>query len=353
MQSLLGQFYNRIKGSQEDVASESLTYILKKSVRTRQAINQIINQNTGLKFTDLHYQTQKTGVKLEKPDISGTDKNGKEVLLIEAKFWASLTDNQPNGYLDRLSENTLLMFLAPTLRVRAIYDEVLRRVKENNSIEIKTDIENFKIKINQSNKYIIIKSWNEILNLIKSELLQENNQNLVSDIDQIIGFCDTIDNNSFQPIIDTDLSPSIAKKINSYYDIVDKVVDEIKNRNKNASTKGLHKAKSKYAYRRYFSIGNNGFGLGFETQLWAEYADTPFWISIVENKANWENSDKFIRICEKIAFKLNFAFVEKNKNISFSLPPILNKTEDLVINDLAHKIELIYTEIDNQCGSKN
>jgi hypothetical protein len=33
MQSLLGQFYNRIKGSQEDIASESLTYILKKSIR--------------------------------------------------------------------------------------------------------------------------------------------------------------------------------------------------------------------------------------------------------------------------------------------------------------------------------
>ena len=41
MESLLGQFYNRIKGSQEDIASEGLTYIHNKSIRARQTINQI------------------------------------------------------------------------------------------------------------------------------------------------------------------------------------------------------------------------------------------------------------------------------------------------------------------------
>ena len=113
MQSLLGQFYNRIKGSQEDIASESLTYILKKSIRARQSINQIVKLNTGLEFSDLSYQTQRVGDKLERPDISGIDVNGKETLLIEAKFWAALTSNQPNTYLKRLSDNTVLIFLVP------------------------------------------------------------------------------------------------------------------------------------------------------------------------------------------------------------------------------------------------
>ena len=38
---------NRIKGSQEDIASESVTYILKKSASARQAINQIVELNAG------------------------------------------------------------------------------------------------------------------------------------------------------------------------------------------------------------------------------------------------------------------------------------------------------------------
>jgi len=344
MQSLLGQFYNRIKGSQEDIASESLTYILNKSIRARQTINQIINFNTELRFADLSYQTQNVGDKLERPDVSGLDKNGKEILLIEAKFWAALTSNQPNTYLKRLRDNTVLVFLVPTLRVRAVFDEVLRRVeKEFENIEIESD--NQKIKIVNSNKFVLIKSWNEILNAIKSELIQENNQALISDIDQIIGFCDTIDNNSFQPIIDIDLSPSIPRKIVSYYDIVDKTVDEIKNRIKGSSTKGLNKTRHKYGYRRYFSIYNYGFGLDFEIQLWSKYADSPFWLTIVEDKSNWTRSEEFIRKCEKIAFKYKYAFVKRNKEILFALPPLLNETEDRVIKDLTNRIELIYKDL--------
>ncbi len=43
MASLFGQFYSRIKGSQEDIASESLVYIRNKSMRARQAISSIAN----------------------------------------------------------------------------------------------------------------------------------------------------------------------------------------------------------------------------------------------------------------------------------------------------------------------
>ena len=345
MESLLGQFYNRIKGSQEEIASESLTYILKKSIRARQTINQIINLSTGLSFTDLSYTTQKVGDKLERPDISGIDENGKEVLIIEAKFWASLTNNQPNEYLNRLGDNTILMFLVPTLRIRAIYEEVLIRVNEN-FLDIETDTDNRKIRINSTNKFIIIKSWNEVLNIIKSELIQENNQNMISDIDQIIGFCETIDKNSFQPIADVDLSPSIPKKINSYYDIVDKVVDEIKIRSGKVSTKGLIKTPQRYGYRRYFRFGNFGLGLGLKMDLWAVYADTPFWMSVqIISENSWIMTDKFKRKCERFALQENLKLIEKNGELSFSLKPKLNETEDKVINDLADQIEFICNKI--------
>jgi len=348
MKSLLGQFYNRIKGSQEDIASESLTYILKKSIRARQTINQIIKLNTGLDFSDLSYQTQNVGDKLERPDVSGVDENGKEALLIEAKFWAALTSNQPNTYLKRLPDNSVLIFLVPTLRVRAVFDEVLRRIeKEFENIVIEED--NQKIKIFNSNKFVLVKSWNEILNAVKSELIQENNQTLLSDIDQIIGFCDTIDNNSFQPIIDDDLSPSIPKKIMSYYDIVDKVVDEIKNKREDASTKGLNRTRHRFGYRRYFSIKNYGFGIDLELSLWAKEADTPFWLSvsfIEKDNKNWSRTSKFNHECKKIADKFNLHFVERNNDTLLSLTPKLDVTEDEVISDLVDKIEEIFNELE-------
>jgi len=352
MESLLGQFYNRIKGSQEDIASESLTYILKKSISARQTINRIVNSDTGLTFSDLTFKTQNVGKKLERPDISGINENGKESLLIEAKFWASLTSNQPNEYLNRLGDNSVLIFLVPSSRIRAIYDEVLNRVRKK-FFDIETDPENLKIKVNQTNKFILIKEWNKVLNAIRLEFSQENNQTLISDIDQIIGFCETIDNNSFQPIIDSDLSPSIPKKINSYYDIVDKVVDEIKNRIKNASTKGLQKTPQKYGYCRYFSIQDYGMGMWLKMDLWSEYADTPFWISIVETRNGWTSTEKFKRNCEKIEFNLTHKFVEIDNSIYFSLKPKIEETEDVVISNLADQIEQIYNEIEEKTTINN
>ena len=192
-----------------------------------------------------------------------------------------------------------MIFLVPSSRIRAIYDEVLNRVRKK-FFDIETDPENLKIKVNQTNKFILIKEWNKVLNAIRLEFSQENNQTLISDIDQIIGFCETIDNNSFQPIIDSDLSPSIPKKINSYYDIVDKVVDEIKNRIKNASTKGLQKTPQKYGYCRYFSIQDYGMGMWLKMDLWSEYADTPFWISIVETRNGWTSTEKFKGIVKRL-----------------------------------------------------
>lgn len=346
MQSLLGQFYYRIKGKHEDIASESLTYIFKNSVRARRTLNQIIYTNTGLEFSDLSYSTQNVGEKFERPDISGKDEHGKEVLIIEAKFWASLTSNQPNKYLERLSKDSVLIFLVPSLRERAIFEEITIRIKEK-YLDYQYEIKNFQIKLFEKNQFILIKNWDNILNVIKSELQQENNQILISDVDQIIGLCNTIDSNSFIPINEDDLSPLIPKKINSYFDIVDKVVEEVINRIEEASIKGLMKTPHRYGYRRYFRIGNIAFGMSLKFDIWAEYADTPFWIYLreINDNSNWILSEPFKRKCENLALLHNRKFVDRNNEIHISLKPKLNKTEDIVINDLADQIEKIYNEL--------
>lgn len=350
MQSLLGQFYNRIRGSQEDIASESLVYILKQSLESRKVINQIVKANTNLIFSDLSYQAQNVGQDLERPDISGKDETGKEVLLIEAKFWASLTHNQPNGYLKRLNDNTVLMFLVPTLRTRTVFDEVkIRILEEHQDLEI--DFDNLSILIKSSQKHIFIKSWNEVLNSIKSKIEQTNNINLISDLNQIIGLCETIDQNSFQPITDRDLSPKIPKNINSYYEIVDKVVDELKNRNKGISTKGLVKTPQRYGYHRYFATKDLAMNFALKLDLWEKCADTPFWLSIglINENGGSVLTEQLTQLIESLCVKNNLTLVPyaNNKGFFISIRPMLFETEDIVIRDIADKIEIIIKEISN------
>ena len=341
MQSLLGQFYNRIKGSQEDIASEGLVYILNQSIESRKTINKIIKDNTNLLFSDLFYQTQNTGKNLERPDISGKNEEGKEVLLIEAKFWASLTPNQPNGYLKRLEKDTVLIFLVPPSRTRIIFKEVESRISENHN-DLKLDTENLSLFIPSTQQYVIVKSWNQILNSIKSKLEQTNNIALLSDLNQIIGLCESIDSESFQPITDEDLSPKIPKNINSYYIVVDKVVDELKNRNSKITTKGLIKSPQRYGYHRYFATKELGMNFALKLDLWEKCADTPFWLSIHNiNITEWVTTLELEQSLKNICAKYNLTLVPylNNKGFFISIKPALFETEDIVVRDLADKIE--------------
>jgi len=347
MQSLLGQFYSRIKGSQEDIASEGLAYILQKSKSARLAINRIIKSDCNLDFDDLSFITQNVGDKLERPDISAYDFNGKEVLILEAKFWASLTDNQPLTYLKRLQKDSALLFICPTLRVRPVFDELLKRVTAA-QLDCKTNKETHSI-IFDNNIHLKVKTWNEILQTVKTNLVQNNEQLLISDIDQIIGLCDTIDSNAFLPIQGDDLSPKYAKRINSYYDLVDKVIDELKKRG-HADTKGVNATAQRYGYTRYFKMNKFGIALNLKLDLWAEYSDTPFWINIKDDLSTgkyWIMTEHLRKHCRTVATQLNIAPYETNsREIFFALAPLIDKTEDVVVADMADQIVKLITNLE-------
>lgn len=348
MHSLLGQFYSRIKGSQEDIASEGLTYILRQSKSARLAVNKIVKSDCGLDFTDLYFTTQNTGDKLERPDISGHDSNGKEVLIFEAKFWASLTENQPMEYLNRLEENSALIFICPTLRVRPIFGELLKRVTLA-QVNFTQNPETHSIIFDQ-NKHLTVKTWNELLGTIKLQLIQNNERYMISDVDQIIGLCDTIDSNAFLPIESEDLSPKHAIRINSYYDLVDKVVDELRKRGI-ANTLGLKATPQRCGYTRYLKTRHFGISLNLKFDLWASCGDTPFWLTIkdITSEKYWAISEEFRGACKKIAGQFGFTLHEtNNKEMFFGLFPLLDKTEDIVITDFADQIVQLTTNLENQ-----
>ena len=107
-QSLLAHLYPYIKGSQEDIATFSLQYLLSQSSKLNAAFTKFVADTIGIDLEErLQYLCQVTGESEEKerPDMVGTDADGAEVVLFEMKFYASLTANQPNTYLDRLRKN--------------------------------------------------------------------------------------------------------------------------------------------------------------------------------------------------------------------------------------------------------
>jgi hypothetical protein len=340
MASLLGQFFTSIKGSQEDIASKSLAYILEKSNSAKNVINDIIKNKTNLTFENLKYITQSVGKNKERPDISGIDTHGNERIIIETKFWSSLTDNQPIEYLNRLKEQTVLIFVCPKLRELSLLGEIEIKIQHSN-ITYKNN-NGFEV---EGNKYIFVIDWQSILVMIKQTLIENNEIKLVSDIDQIIGFCEIIDNNTFLPIQDYDLSPSTAKRIISYYDLLDKIYDKLQKEIK--AYKGTLKATGqRFGYTIYFMINNYCITLELHFLFWQKIADTPFWIAI---KPEWNKPQPvdFRDKLKKISAKTNIKIYENDFNdlLYFALKPKLNEVEDVVIDDIVRQIIMIMGEL--------
>src|SRR5687768_5612239 len=82
--------------------------------------------------SDLTYVGQVGAEGTGRPDLVGTDPDHVERLLVEAKFGAGLTEQQPGGYLQRLPADAdgMLLVVAPSARLPTLWVELLRAVPE-------------------------------------------------------------------------------------------------------------------------------------------------------------------------------------------------------------------------------
>lgn len=126
---LLGLLVRQHRLKPEVVATESLTYLL-SSRASRRALDEL-GQALQPKLTAID---EWRGEVVDPNDRSRVDLAGyiagKPTWLIEAKFWAPLQPTQPGAYLRRLRERPdgLLLFVVPSVRIRTLWPEVMRRV---------------------------------------------------------------------------------------------------------------------------------------------------------------------------------------------------------------------------------
>ena len=205
--SLLAFLYLRIKGSQEDVATYSLNYILGKSEVLRSEFTRLISQRLHLDYQPLIYSAQVIGSQKERPDIVGV-KDEQEEIIIEAKFFAALTENQPGTYLDRLQGRGGLIFICPESRLNGLWAHLQELEKTSEPLG--------EYCVNRNGTHMAIISWKTVFEAL--QLCSENNAiDTKEDLHQLIGFCKEIESNDFIPFKAEDLGADMAKSMDRYY----------------------------------------------------------------------------------------------------------------------------------------
>ncbi len=117
----------------EDVATDALYFILSRSDAAGKALSELMGDEHG-PLPIAKAQPWATDARGAIPDLACLDDDDNLVALIESKFWASLTHNQPVTYWQGLPthKSAVLLFLAPDYRVDQgdLWDELVSRLRD-------------------------------------------------------------------------------------------------------------------------------------------------------------------------------------------------------------------------------
>ena len=333
-ESLLAHLYSRIKGSQEDVATLSLQYIVSSDIRLNEAFTRLICDAAKVDLgTDITYSCQSAGENNERPDVSGIDKDGREVVLCEMKFYAGLTSNQPNAYIDRLVKEggKALVFVCPEQRRVSLWSKVKELCREDNK-EL-SDEEGYKANVNGIAMTLL--SWAEIIETLR-RTAASSAVDALPDIAQLSGFCEMMDSAAFIPFSSEDLGPEIARREERYYQVIDRLFDVIMaNKSIKASAKGLKASPNRSGYTRYLRINEYTVALLYNRTAWTSKSslETPFWFYF--NDDDWNQSEALQGRLRAIP---EYEREMVDSKIVVALRPMLDAPLDDVANNMMNQI---------------
>ena len=335
MSNILNHIASSISHSTEDIATMGLCYILENSKPAKKAVLKLmLDRLSDTRDSDLCFTTQQTGDNRERPDMVATDTNGNEIFLFEMKFWAGLTDNQPNTYLDRLKKRggRALIFICPNQRKISLVGEVSERAGYESAGDGNL------LRLGDA-PAILILSWEEVLDALAGV------KDMAADIEQLSALVREQGAQTFAPFTHADLSPAMAERILSYYAIIDKVADTLI-ADKICSGKGLKAAPQRDGYTRYIVAENAPAGLGllFSCEHWRKNSGdktSPFWLRIKSTESaqytTWSSGLKFRP-------KLTAANIEHFVDSDALVTPLYAETgisEDALIRKITEQVKSI------------
>lgn len=280
--TLLSHLTLKFASSPENIATEALRHILESSAAARGALQGLL-QDGGADVGPIpSVSTQAGDAEGRIPDLVTFDKHGAERVLVEAKFWAGLTKNQPVPYLRRLPQDrpTALLFLAPAMRRDRLWDELRNRVlKAGIELGDSHETSEFRSASAGGERRLMLTSWTALLERIAREGNAETKTQ--TDIRQLRGLTDHMDGDAFLPLQPSELGPELARRMLGLHRLIDRAAQRGK-REEWINLNGVAVSPRAVGYGRYMKLGGaNGWAgvwFGIDCALWARRRATPLWL---------------------------------------------------------------------------
>ena len=339
--TLMAHLVPRLTRQVENAATEALAFILKWSDGTMQALNDLLREGGFDIEPVVRVRTQVTFPDGSLPDMAGYDKSNRLRLVVEAKFWHSLSEDQTVGYgqlLDQPGPATLLL-IAPEPRLTTLWAEIHRQMEQHSRLEpIESHSGMRRAKVlwtepRDTELHLLLVSWVRLLDMIETS---SEDDSVKSDIRQLRGLAQSLGDKGFLPIRSEEMSPSLANRVVWWNQLVDDVVDSRGVPEHWMDIKGYRATPQRYGYGRFFrfSESNVEFWFGINHERWSGSGDTPLWLN-----CQWVNRPGFNS--DEVGRQLNVQFQDDWLPIHLKTGVEYGEVLDDVVSQLKKIDELV------------
>ncbi|HPX57123.1 MAG TPA: hypothetical protein PK425_11360 [Syntrophales bacterium] len=326
----------RLSQENENVATEALAFVL----RTHEAAhNGIMKLFRGIDphMPRLWFRTQQTDAN-NRPDMQGCDEEGQTHVLVENKFWAGLTENQPVSYLRMLAEYahpTILLVVGPEDRKEALWRELNQRLADEKISVTKYMVSGiFRITTTSIGPVLALTSWKALLAALEPEVAEDKSAR--SDLLQLRALCDAADSDAFVPISSAEVSdqriPALILQLNP---IVKTSVD-LAVKEDLLTVNGLRPQASWERIGRYARFPSAGVWFGTHFDYWKKHGITPLWLLF---SGDWGRALEVRSLLEPWASKEGVFTTFQNDELAVAIDIALGEDKDQVIRRVVDRLK--------------
>jgi len=291
-----------VKGAPEDRATDSLRYIL-TAYHGRKLLNEtaktVLQDLLGLPFRDelfsslCRLEVRQTLANGGKPDIAVFADEGSQLSLLrlptaflEAKRYTGFTERQPFAYLDGLhpSKPGIVCVIAPKSRIGAVWDEICTKAmatkKSISAVQSREGLRWSYILDGtlplKPERVVSLLSWDDLLERLRRAFLLAGAHSTVSDIDQLKGLCDVMEDRWVDPLTEAEICRGRAKESRNLLAILDQIRSKIFEHEPQGSPEELWADLDELGFDIVLP-GLPHLWIGIQWKYWAQYGLSPFW----------------------------------------------------------------------------
>jgi hypothetical protein len=284
---ILGHLAQRFAVSEENIATEALTWLLRRSAAARVALVGYARAVGADVPDELTFIGQVGSPDTGRPDVVGLDASSRERLLIEAKFAAALTEQQPRGYLKRLPLDVdgVLLVVTPTVRLPTLWVELLRAVPElAASAPSPSAVPTAKVLSVKAGTHttLALVSWRSLVSGVLEALRAADESLLARDAEQLLALTEAMDSAAFAPLRPGDLDARAARQIAQLHLIIDAARSRIAAGSSVAEPYGNRSSHGRIFYGWWIRSRKTKKAIwyGFLPRAWARHGLSPLWVQV-------------------------------------------------------------------------